>query len=328
MTNTKSFKEAILQAQELKRVSVEMAKDNLLESIAPKLQSMMTARLNEEADEELEEAINETEQEELDEDFDVSAFLQEDEDIEDEPSEEIPATDSEEAPSEEIPSDDEFGGEGEIEAGLPDETAISDLTVGDFKKLFQDIISGGTDDLGAADMDADVTGGDLDGIDAQGSEEFGGEGEEEEDEFNLDEILSEIENKLNPKKATQPVSKLQSQLNEATKTIKYLTDKITEVNLLNAKLIFANKLMKDISLSESQKMTVVSQIDKAKNPKEAKLIFESLKSTFIKTKPAKSKVQENLGFASAASGVAPTKPAGIITEDFNTRMKQLAGIIK
>jgi hypothetical protein len=94
--------------------------------------------------------------------------------------------------------------------------------------------------------------------------------------------------------------------------------------LLNAKNLYANKLFKASSLSEAQKVKVISSIDKAKNVKEAKTIYETLKENFS---AKKSSIKESIGFASKAAGVAPKQPI-VEGDSAIRRMQQLAGIIK
>ena len=100
---------------------------------------------------------------------------------------------------------------------------------------------------------------------------------------------------------------------------------LNEVNLLNAKNTYVNKIFKAKSLSESQKVSVLKTMDKATNVKEAKVIYESLVSNLSTSK--KNSIKESIGFASKASGVAPKQP--IVEGDAAIRrMQQLAGIIK
>lgn len=121
-------------------------------------------------------------------------------------------------------------------------------------------------------------------------------------------------------------------LQEAIKTINKLKADLQEVNVLNAKLLYVNKIFKSSkNLSESQKANIVTTFDKATTAKEAQLVYESLKSTLTNTtKTAPTKIVESkLGMASKPAGVAPKKTE-IITEvsDAVKRMQKLAGIIK
>jgi hypothetical protein len=120
--------------------------------------------------------------------------------------------------------------------------------------------------------------------------------------------------------------KAQQELTEAIRTINTLRRELNEVNLLNAKLLYVNKIFKAKNLSESQKLQVISSFDKATTAKEAKVVFESLNATLTTAAP-KQAIKESLGFASRAVGVAPRK-AIVESNDVITRMQKLANIIK
>jgi hypothetical protein len=116
------------------------------------------------------------------------------------------------------------------------------------------------------------------------------------------------------------------EMKEAIRTINTLRFELNEVNLLNAKLLYVNKIFKAKNLSESQKLKVIASFDKATTAKEAKVVYESLNSTLTTATP-KQAIKESLGFASRAAGVAPRK-AIVETNDAITRMQKLANIIK
>jgi hypothetical protein len=105
-----------------------------------------------------------------------------------------------------------------------------------------------------------------------------------------------------------------------------LKAQLQETNLLNAKLLYVNKVFKGNNLTESQKANVIATFDKAETVKEVKLVFETVAESFTTKKAV---VKESRGFASAAVGNAPSKPE-VITEVSSQvrRMQQLAGIIK
>ena len=124
------------------------------------------------------------------------------------------------------------------------------------------------------------------------------------------------------------VKKVQSELNEAIKTIKTLKNQLNEINLLNAKLLYVNKVFKSRNLSESQKAKVISSLDKAENTKEAKLVYESLIAGLNKNDSSvkKQNIRENLGFASKAAGVARSKSTPIVEDETIKRFQKLANI--
>jgi hypothetical protein len=116
------------------------------------------------------------------------------------------------------------------------------------------------------------------------------------------------------------------ELQEAISVINTLRSELNEVNLLNAKLLYVNKIFKAKNLSESQKLKVIASFDKATTAKEAKVVFESLSANLTTSAP-KQAIKESLGFASRAAGNAPRK-AIVETNDAITRMQKLANIIK
>lgn len=118
--------------------------------------------------------------------------------------------------------------------------------------------------------------------------------------------------------------KMQEELALALEAVNTLRSELNEVNLLNAKLLYVNKIFKAKNLNESQKLTVIKAFDKAESAKEAKLVYESLSTTF-NAKVEKRQIKESLGFASKAAGVA-AKPTIVESNEFVTRMQKLANI--
>ena len=119
----------------------------------------------------------------------------------------------------------------------------------------------------------------------------------------------------------------EAELNEALETVETLRKELNETNLLNAKLLYVNKVFKANNLNESQKANVIAAFDKAETVKEVKLVFETV-SENVPSGNKKEVVREARGFASAAVGKSD-KPE-VITEanDVVLRMQKLAGIIK
>jgi hypothetical protein len=366
MSNKDLFKEAIADAKAVREAALANAKVALEEALAPKLQSMLAAKLQEmdmdDAEEEkLEEkslgqdtyrtddfqhvgarerhAALEENEEELEEDFDLSSILAELSDDEEKPE-------MNEAEEEEEAEDEEMEAE-EDEAEMEDEEAedesemesITDLTMDELKDIIKDIISS---EMGGDEMGADM--GDMGGEEEmsmdlggeEGGEEVGieMEGEEEEiDEIDLEELLAELdalgegddenEGMYEAKKKKEDDKK--DDMKEAIDTIETLRNELNEVNLLNAKLLYVNKVFKAKNLNESQKLKVIAQFDKATTAKEAKAIFESMNNAIAKSK--KSTIKESLGFASKAAGVAPKKQIVEVNETMS-RWQMLAGITK
>ena len=219
---------------------------------------------------------------------------------------------------------------------IGDDTKIIEITVGDLKEILQSVMGGAeTMDLG---MDQDVS--DAEAADA-----------EAESEISLEEILAELEMEEGAEKLGQYKAGLTSEpdtqsaaqgfggkeisekkekeedgeLEEAKATIETLRQNLQEVNLLNAKYLYMNKLFKSKSLTESQKVKVINALDRATNVAEVKNTYETLKESFSETK--KTQLKESIGFASQAAGVAP-KGNIVDADPFINRWQTLAGISK
>ena len=122
------------------------------------------------------------------------------------------------------------------------------------------------------------------------------------------------------------------ELRESRKARNTVKAELNEVNLLNSKLLYVNRIFKANTLDEAQKLRVVETLDKASSVKEAKLIYETIKDTFTiskekKTTPKKS-IRENLGMASKAAGLSTASKKPVLNEsnDMVTRMQKLANI--
>jgi hypothetical protein len=116
----------------------------------------------------------------------------------------------------------------------------------------------------------------------------------------------------------------EEELQEAYKTIKTLRAELNEINLLNSKLLYTNKIFKAKNLTESQKVKVLTAFDKAETVKEVKLVFETLNEGLEKANK-KELVRENKGFASKAIGISPKQPV-VEANDMVNRFKKLAGL--
>jgi hypothetical protein len=120
------------------------------------------------------------------------------------------------------------------------------------------------------------------------------------------------------------------ELAEATDTIKILQTELNEVNLLNSKLLYVNKILKGSTLKESQKVKVITAFDKAETVKEVKLVYETLRESISKapTKVATKKlVRESKNFASSIiNGASPNTKPVMEVDPMIARMKKLAGL--
>ena len=125
-------------------------------------------------------------------------------------------------------------------------------------------------------------------------------------------------------KETEKMRAMESELAEAIETISTLKSELHEINLLNSKLLYTNKIFKAKNLSEAQKVKVLTAFDKAETVKEVKLVFETLNEGLEKA-AKKELVRESKGFASKPVGASPKQPVVDVNPVFE-RMKKLAGL--
>ena len=144
------------------------------------------------------------------------------------------------------------------------------------------------------------------------------EGEEKEEE----------EEKVEEGKMKKKMNKMEEELNEAYSAVKFLRTKLSEVNLLNAKLLYVNKLFRN-NLTETQKVKIIETFDRAKTVREAKLVYATLSESIT---AAKGSTKQNATKKSVMEGLASkatAKTKSVLSEGTNqaNRFKKLAGII-
>ena len=122
--------------------------------------------------------------------------------------------------------------------------------------------------------------------------------------------------------------KAEKDLEEALATVSTLQETISEMNLLNSKLLYCNKLFRANALTEAQKVKVVDALDKANTTGEAKLVFETLQESFNFTGVEKRAIKEGLARASKPAGVAPKKVLSESVDETVSRFQKLANINK
>jgi len=124
------------------------------------------------------------------------------------------------------------------------------------------------------------------------------------------------------------VEPIKAELEEAYKTVRQLRSIINEVNLLNAKLLFTNKLFRNFELSENQKMKVIENFDRAGNPREVKLVFTTLAEAFKKPQ-AKRVVKESFASRATTTTAPSRQTTQVLSEGFElaNRWKKLAGLL-
>ena len=374
------LKEAIADAKAVRTTALANAKMALEEAFTPKLQSMISAKIREEAE------YDELEEDEMEDNMDIPMDEMEDEmeeggmredehdmdemredelgmdEMEDEMEEDMEGTDEmrEDEHEEMTEMDDEMETEGHHEM----EESEDDLELESIIKELEDEIeedehdeleesNDATSGIGGSDNKQPAPAANADSTDdpegtgakvvAESEDGMEGESEtldtlheEDEDEIDLEEViksLREEEEELEESEdgmegESEVIDNLTEKLKESYSVVKFLRSKINEVNLLNAKLLFTNKLFRNGNLNESQKMKVIETFDRAKSTREVKLVYTTLAESTMATRTTRKRTAIKEGFASKAGG--STKPRRVISEgaDMASRFKKLAGLTK
>lgn len=394
MANSKLLKEAIADAKAVRETAIANAKIALEEAFTPRLQSILSKKLQaemegeeEEIEEELdssdigsgdedspvepsdvasdahtelgpeseeetaevgdeleeevvseeedsEEAIEEGEESDDDEIEEATISEEEESEIEEEESEEEISEEEDEIEEEEIEEEDELDleaiikelemdmEEDEVEEGYHEEEEVEETVSEEEVSEEEEIEEDEEESEESEEEEAD---------------EEEAEEDEMDDEIDLDEILremgygddeEEVSEEEHEEEANEEVTRLQTELEEALATVKTLQSTINEVNLLNAKLLYANRLFRAYNLNNEQKSKVVENLDRTTSVREVKLVYATLAESmnFTGTEKRTKKVVAE----AASKPVASTAPAKeIISENTNTlaeRFKQLANI--
>ena len=346
------LKEAIADAKAVKETALANAKIALEEAFAPRIHNMLSTKLSEDlyedemdmdmdAEAEIEAPIeepsvvvdgekyvkadNEAEGAEIDVDMDAAPDM----DMGEEPINDDMAmeggmmNDADEDPT-------------DLDSGVEEDLELEAI----IRELEEDL---NEEELTEEELAEDAHNSDAaDSTDSHGNDLMAEPKEMKNEEFNIDEIIEEIlseedtedepkdkveEGEHNDNETKEKVEEMTEELTEAYDTIESLRDTINEVNLLNAKLLYTNKLFRNFELSESQKMTVIENFDRAGNTREVKLVFSTLAENF--TVPVKKRKVVKEG--SASKPVESTAPVTktIINEgnQLANRWKKLAGLL-
>jgi len=151
--------------------------------------------------------------------------------------------------------------------------------------------------------------------------------------IDLEEILREMEADMTNEgeEEKEDMKAKDAELNEAYNVIKSLQKTINEVNLLNAKLLFANKLFRAHNMTNEQKVKVIETLDRTNSVREVKLVYSTLAENFKFSTNKSTKKSISEGIASKVTkSTKPAQSKQVIAEntDFSDRFKKLAGIIK
>ena len=334
-TNRDLLKEAIADAKAVKETAIANAKAALEEAFTPFLKEKLAQKINE-MDE-----IEEEESEMYETEMEKAKSMKEDESVEEVSLDELLAEleEGENMGEEETMEETELSeAKGEEKE---EEMSIEDMDEDDLKSFIEDVIK---DMVAAGELEAGES---MEGEEGEeememepesGEEEIEASEEEEKEELDeevdLNELLAELEEtdsmeeeymeeEIDEAKEEKEES-MKKELEEAYAAIKTLKSELHEINLLNAKLLYTNKIFRNKSLTESQKIKVLTAFDKATTKKEVELVYETLQEGLKVSTVTKSTIKESLGSASKALGSATAKP--IIENDAFARMRELAGL--
>ncbi len=344
----KLLKDAIADAKAVRETALAQAKLALEEAFAPKLQSMLSNKIKEEMEEEEPKMDASTEDEAMRMKELAGLAEKGDEDMtgDDEMSMDMDMGGEEggEESFDDMGGEDEMGGDefsgGDEEMGGEEEFSDEDDDLEEIlRQLEEEETSSDEEDSSMMEMSDDSEKKDEmdEEINLDELIQALKEGEDEEEKEEMDEVAGDEEYKKSSDQAMdankgshgdvvemkKKMKKMEGEINEAYGAVKFLREKLSEVNLLNAKLLYVNKLFRKNGLSESQKVKIIETFDRAKNVREAKLIYATLSESFVAPTKTKKPVVEN--FASA-----PVKKTEVIAEgnEQMNRFKTLAGIIK
>ena len=288
------LKEAIADAKAVRETALANAKIALEEAFTPRLQSMISARLREEEEMDMDEPVTE----------------------EDEMDMEEPVAEGDEMDMEEpVAEGDEEDYMAEEEMDMEEPVAEEEDMDAELDEILRELEG---DEM---DMEEPVS-------EEEDMEEPVAEGDEEE--ISIEEVIralreeEDMEEPVAEEEEAAP-AETEKELAEAIKVIKFLKSKINEVNLLNAKLLFSNKLFRNYPLSESQKVKVIENFDRARTVREVKLVYGTISESLKSAKTKRPMVKES--YASRPSKSTAPKKA-ILSEgtDLAARWKKLANL--
>ena len=373
MAESKLLQEAIADAKAVRETAIANAKLALEEAFTPKLQSMLSKKIEEEADDtkdeemkeqtdssgigkgdnKVDQASGDDTEKNAETEKETSAYGSED------PNLKVVDKLTEEDEKEEGKHDEAYGEEDDPEEGMHEdldlEEIIRELEEEDddkkeghheayheedekeegkhdemMKKEMsheegEDKEEGMHDEMKEADDDDDSN---VEiNIDADGDDD-------DDVDIDLDEIIKSLTEEDDDKKEgdkpeemmKKEMEKKEEELEEAYATIRSLKSTINEVNLLNAKLLFSNKLFKSHNLTEGQKMKIIETLDRANSTREVKLVYTTLAESLSAGASKKQTIKEGIASRPTKS-TAPAKEVIVESNEFSSRMKKLAGLL-
>lgn len=346
------LEQALIDAKALKEAAVKSAENDLLEKYADELRAA-TTRLLEQEEQGMEmggieaappahlagERMCPCPEDEEPQEIDFAQLRAEIEAEEEEagmdlaPSEDEPALDLDDTGDElELEEEIDLGyflGEEEISLGEELETIEEDEEINlealevDYEPERQDVISVPMEE--AEDVEESALNLDEEEVEQTQTPVLT---EEEEMIQNLTARNAELEEEV--AQLQQQAQGFDGKVERYRSAISKITQRLAEVNLSNAKLLYTNRILENASLNERQKNEIVESITGAGSVEEAKTIFETLQNTMLSNQTSRKSMPNTLSeavkrnvspFASRAANATPRQ-----TDTFSKRMQQLAGI--
>lgn len=122
---------------------------------------------------------------------------------------------------------------------------------------------------------------------------------------------------------------LESKASEYRNALQGMKKQLSEMNLFNAKLLYANKLMQNRDLSIKQQRHIVESLDEAGTLNEAKLLFESLSKSLSRPSKKSGNLSESASRRVLSSSSRSVRSAQPVNESVALdRWATLAGIKK
>jgi len=330
------LKEAIANAKTVKAAALANAKTALEETFQPTLQRMISNKIMEEEGEE----EFETPEGEVDIDINYGEEGEEDGDMgfgsfEDEPTEEPAAEEGGEDDLELEALIRELDGAEEDEFHMEEEYTADDFSdpIDEGEEEFEDDMMEGMDDedemfAEGEDWEDEMVESILKEIDNLG--DLNGPNHEDGEVFTEPEPSSSDRNlHLENRRLRKEMKGLKSKLNESLRAITTYKQTLNEVNLLNAKLMYTTKTLRQFELNENQQVRILESFDRANTVREVKLVYTTIVESFNKKA-----LKENRGMSSKS--VKQVNPAKVRKNTLNEgvlntntmvdRFQQLAGI--
>ena len=239
----------------------------------------------------------------------------------------------------------EYCGTDEVEEGLFELDELDDMNMEDYMEGEDEMVNCGPDEMSESsrrdrvlEIDENMLRREIgrmkairEGEAKDMASHFGGgslEGEAFVDGVELNKLH---EMRIKAAKVVRMNRQLSSKLSQYKKALRGMKGQLSEMNLFNAKLLYANKLMQNRDLSMKQQRHIVESLDEAKTLGEAKILFESLSKSLVSGRRTRKGGNLSEGALRRTSGSSsrPVRSAQPLTESVALdRWATLAGIKK